>query len=32
MPRTLIRKDPSNFKTLPLFVEASPDGDRKSVV
>ena len=26
MPRTLIRKDPSNFKTLPLFVEASPDG------
>ena len=26
MPRTLIRKNPSNFKTLPLFVEASPDG------
>lgn len=26
MPRTLIRKDPSNFKTLPLFVEAGPDG------
>ena len=26
MPRTLIRKDPSSFKTLQLFVEASPDG------
>lgn len=26
MPRTLIRKDPGSFKTLPLFVEASPDG------
>ncbi|MGE8360848.1 metal ABC transporter ATPase [Pseudomonas sp.] len=26
MPRTLIRKDPSTFKTLPLFVEATPDG------
>lgn len=26
MPRTLIRKDPSAFKTLPLFVEANPDG------
>ena len=26
MPRTLIRKDPSNFKTLQLFVEASPEG------
>lgn len=26
MSRTLIRKDPSRFKTLPLFVEASPDG------
>ncbi len=25
MPRTLIRKNPSNFKTLPLFVEATPD-------
>lgn len=25
MPRTLIRKDPSTFKTLPLFVEAGPD-------
>lgn len=24
MPRTLIRKNPSNFKTLPLFVEATP--------
>jgi hypothetical protein len=23
MPRTLIRKNPSNFKTLPLFVEAT---------
>lgn len=26
MPRTLTRKDPSNFKTLQLFVEASPEG------
>jgi hypothetical protein len=26
MPRTLIRKDPSTFKTLPLFVEAGPEG------
>ncbi|WP_460118666.1 metal ABC transporter ATPase [Pseudomonas sp. S2_C03] len=26
MPRTLIRKNPSNFKTLPLFVQASPEG------
>lgn len=26
MPRTLIRKDPSRFKTLQLFVEASPEG------
>jgi hypothetical protein len=26
MPRTLIRKDPSTFKTLPLFVEARPEG------
>ncbi|HZX16372.1 MAG TPA: metal ABC transporter ATPase [Pseudomonas sp.] len=26
MPRTLIRKDPSNFKTLQLFVDASPEG------
>ncbi|MFK3773858.1 metal ABC transporter ATPase [Pseudomonas sp. NPDC089406] len=26
MPRTLIRKNPSNFKTLPLHVEASADG------
>lgn len=26
MPRTLIRKNPSNFKTLPLHVEASPEG------
>lgn len=26
MPRTLIRKDPSSFKTLPLHVEASPEG------
>ncbi|RMQ46307.1 hypothetical protein ALQ04_00807 [Pseudomonas cichorii] len=26
MPRTLIRKNPSDFKTLPLFVEATPDG------
>ena len=26
MPRTLIRKDPSRFKTLQLFVEANPDG------
>ncbi|KPW71809.1 hypothetical protein ALQ64_00725 [Pseudomonas cannabina] len=25
MPRTLIRKNPSNFKTLPLFVEATPE-------
>lgn len=25
MPRTLIRKDPSTFKTLPLFVEAGAD-------
>lgn len=26
MPRTLIRKNPSDFKTLPLFVEATPEG------
>ncbi|MFP6849771.1 MAG: metal ABC transporter ATPase [Pseudomonas sp.] len=26
MPRTLIRKDPSSFKTLQLFVDASPEG------
>ncbi|MFK8330911.1 metal ABC transporter ATPase [Pseudomonas sp. BJa5] len=26
MPRTLIRKNPSTFKTLPLHVEASPEG------
>lgn len=26
MPRTLIRKDPSRFKTLQLHVEASPEG------
>ena len=26
MPRTLIRKDPSTFKTLQLLVEASPEG------
>ncbi|MBU1285735.1 MAG: metal ABC transporter ATPase [Gammaproteobacteria bacterium] len=26
MPRPLIRKDPSSFKTLQLFVEASPEG------
>lgn len=26
MARTLIRKNPSNFKTLPLHVEASPEG------
>ncbi|SFB48634.1 hypothetical protein SAMN03159488_04282 [Pseudomonas sp. NFIX10] len=26
MPRTLIRKNPSNFKTLSLFVEATPEG------
>ncbi len=26
MPRILIRKDPSSFKTLQLFVEASPEG------
>lgn len=25
MPRTLIRKNPSNFKTLPLLVNATPD-------
>jgi hypothetical protein len=25
MPRTLIRKNPNNFKTLPLFVEATPE-------
>ncbi|MFJ4141738.1 metal ABC transporter ATPase [Pseudomonas sp. NPDC089734] len=25
MPRTLIRKNPSDFKTLPLFIEATPD-------
>ncbi len=25
MPRTLIRKDPSSFKTLQLFVEANPE-------
>nr|WP_298167571.1 metal ABC transporter ATPase [uncultured Pseudomonas sp.] len=25
MPRTLIRKDPSSFKTLQLFVEATPE-------
>ncbi|VXC15543.1 conserved hypothetical protein [Pseudomonas sp. 8Z] len=28
MSRTLIRKDPSRFKTLPLFVEASSEGLR----
>lgn len=26
MPRTLVRKDPGYFKTLQLFVEATPDG------
>ena len=26
MARTLIRKNPSNFKTLPLHVEATPEG------
>ncbi|WP_219062395.1 metal ABC transporter ATPase [Pseudomonas sp. UMAB-08] len=26
MPRTLIRKNPNNFKTLPLAVEATPEG------
>lgn len=26
MPRTLISKDPGSFKTLQLFVEASPEG------
>ena len=26
MPRTLTRKDPSNFKTLQLLVDASPEG------
>ncbi|GLX90190.1 metal ABC transporter ATPase [Pseudomonas weihenstephanensis] len=26
MPRSLIRKNPSDFKTLPLFVEATPEG------
>ena len=26
MPRDLIRKDPSSFKTLQLFVEATPEG------
>jgi hypothetical protein len=26
MSRTLSRKDPGTFKTLPLFVEATPDG------
>ncbi|MGY8830368.1 MAG: metal ABC transporter ATPase, partial [Pseudomonadales bacterium] len=26
MPRTLIRKDPSSFKTLQLFVEATSEG------
>lgn len=26
MPRIISRKDPATFKTLPLFVEASPDG------
>jgi len=26
MPRTLARKDPTAFKTLPLLVEASPEG------
>ena len=26
MPRSLIRKNPSDFKTLPLHVEASPEG------
>ncbi len=26
MSRPLIRKNPSNFKTLPLFVEATPEG------
>ncbi|MEK0361133.1 metal ABC transporter ATPase [Pseudomonas sp. CBC3] len=28
MPRVLIRKNPSTFKTLPLLVEASPEGLR----
>ncbi|WP_313085860.1 metal ABC transporter ATPase [Pseudomonas sp.] len=28
MPRVLIRKNPTAFKTLPLLVEASPDGLR----
>ncbi|MGP0173220.1 metal ABC transporter ATPase [Pseudomonas sp. NCHU5208] len=28
MSRTLIRKDPSRFKTLPLYVEADPEGLR----
>ena len=28
MSRTLIRKDPGNFKTLPLFVEAGSEGLR----
>ncbi|WP_242675296.1 metal ABC transporter ATPase [Phytopseudomonas dryadis] len=26
MPRIISRKDPATFKTLPLFVEATPDG------
>ena len=26
MPRMLIRKNPSDFKTLPLYVEATPEG------
>ncbi|MCF7201109.1 metal ABC transporter ATPase [Pseudomonas oligotrophica] len=26
MPQTLVRKNPTAFKTLPLFVEASPEG------
>lgn len=26
MPRVLVRKNPAAFKTLPLYVEASPDG------
>lgn len=26
MPQTLVRKNPTTFKTLPLFVEAGPEG------
>jgi len=28
MPRVLIRKNPTAFKTLPLLVEAGPEGLR----